>query len=770
MVRQLVEDQQIKQDSLKLDPIPIYPYRGGLKDEIDRKNLTADQAKLFLEQMVTIREFESMIERVRSGQYKPLAEINNGAPYVYRGPTHLCIGQEAASVGMMAALNAQDYIVSSHRGHGDTIAKGFFAICEMDSAALKGFLGSSFDASLGDDELREKALEEHIFRTVAELFGKHEGYCRGRGGSMHIAHFGFGHLGNNAIVGGSAGILTGAAVSARYRRSGQVGVHIAGDGAYSNGIVLESLNFAAQAQFKNPDLTENVYGLPVIFIIVNNEYAMTGRESGEITGVEFLAQRAAGFSSNNMHAEVVDAMNILAVHDSMRSAVELARDGEGPVLRELRTYRYRGHSLSDDRTAYRDDAEEAIWEARDPVANFKGELLDLGLMAEKEYEDIIQRVEERNARAAVRAAVLPEPDPSTVTDYIFADTTSDEVPKSAVPKKKVSPPERKGEVIKLQDAIREALVEEMARDSRVVFYGEDVADYGGAFKVTVGLLDLFGRERVFNVPISEAAIIGTGVGAAMTGLRPIVELMYSDFELQAGDQLYNQAAKWSFMSGGQTSVPMVIRTSQGAGKGYGGQHSQCLESFAAHIPGIKVAIPSTPYDAKGLLKTAIRDDNPVLFVENQNIYGLRGPVPTEEYLIPFGEADIKREGEDVTVVAWSFMAQEALKAAEKIQKEYGKSVEVVDPRTLVPFDIDTIIESVRKTNRAIVASQAVRFGSFTAQVASDIQELAFDYLDGPVLRVGAQSCISPQSQILEQTYLPYAADIEAAIKQALSLD
>jgi pyruvate/2-oxoglutarate/acetoin dehydrogenase E1 component len=297
------------------------------------------------------------------------------------------------------------------------------------------------------------------------------------------------------------------------------------------------------------------------------------------------------------------------------------------------------------------------------------------------------------------------------------------------------------------------------RDNRVIFYGEDIADYGGAFKVTKGLLEIFGRDRVFNTSISEAAIIGTGVGAAMTGLRPVVELMYSDFEYQAGDQIYNQAAKWSFMSGGQASVPMVIRSSVGAGKGYGGQHSQSLESHSTHTPGIKVAVPSTPYDAKGLLKTAIRDDNPVMYCESQALYNDLGEVPAEDYTIPFGVAAVRREGADITIVAWGKVASDGLQAAALLEREHGISAEVIDPRTLIPFDIATVVRSVRKTGRAIVASQACRTGSYTGEIASQIQELAFDYLDAPVGRIGALDGVSPQSYVLEQVYLPNAGTI-----------
>jgi pyruvate/2-oxoglutarate/acetoin dehydrogenase E1 component len=321
--------------------------------------------------------------------------------------------------------------------------------------------------------------------------------------------------------------------------------------------------------------------------------------------------------------------------------------------------------------------------------------------------------------------------------------------------------------ITYRDAIKEALIEEMKRDARVIFYGEDVAEYGGAFKLSKGLLETFGRERVFNAPISEAAICGTAVGAAMIGLRPVVELMYMDFALMSSDQISNQAAKWHYMSGAQIEVPLVIRASVGGGKGYGGQHSQTLESVFAHIPGMYVVYPATPYDAKGLLKSAIRDNNPVMFVESQLLYGEKGAVPEDEYLVPLGVADIKREGTDISFVAWGPAVQDAWKAAEKLKRESGVSAEVVDLRSLVPLDLETVLASVRKTGRCVVVSHCVSIGSYMGEVAATIQEKAFDYLDGPVMRVGAKNGIAPQSHVLEAVFLPTADDIVAAAKAIL---
>jgi len=762
VVREIPVLPDFTPSELEFPKVPVFQYKGNLKAEMDKGALTPEQALDALEWMMSIRAFEEMIISLRMQAFEPLRKMN----FKYRGPTHLSIGQEAASVGSVLAMNPDDYITSSHRGHGDSVAKGYHAISLHGDEQVRQWLGTDGAPSLAGDKLLDAAKNEHIYRTIAELFGKDDGYCRGRGGSMHIADFTVGHLGANAIVGGSVPIATGAAYSCRYLRDEKVCVCFVGDGAFANGVVLESLNMAAMAQFTN-ELAEKPFGVPVIYAIVNNQYGMTGQQVGEVSGVDYLARRAAGFHPEAMHAEVVNGMDVLAVRDAMGRAVELARSGKGPVLRELICYRYQGHSLSDPRNEYRTKEEEAAWKAVDPIENFRKQVLEAGVADEAALKKLGKTVDARHENAAIRAAKASDPPAHEVTKYVFTDSASAEVPAPFAKVKTYQDPpkkERKEGLITLKEAIAEALIEEMLRDGRVVIYGEDVADYGGAFKVTKGMVEAFGRDRVFNASISEAAIIGTGVGAAMTGLRPVVELMYSDFEFMAGDQLFNQAAKWHYMSGGRNRVPMVIRTSTGAGKGYGGQHSQALESHACHTPGMLVVYPSTPYDAKGLLKTAIRDDNPVMFVESQQLYNIKGEVPEDDYLVPFGKASVRREGSDVTIIAWGFVADFMGKAADVLANDHGVEAELIDPRTLIPLDIETILNSVRKTGRCVVASQACRTGSYTGEIASQIQEAAFGYLDAPVGRVGSADAISPQSEVLERAFLP---DVDALVQAAL---
>lgn len=319
-------------------------------------------------------------------------------------------------------------------------------------------------------------------------------------------------------------------------------------------------------------------------------------------------------------------------------------------------------------------------------------------------------------------------------------------------------------IIRYNRAINEALKEEMMRDSSVFIAGEDVGKAGGSFGITRGLLDQFGPDRVIDTPISESAIVGLAVGASATGLKPIIEIMFMDFIAVCFDPIINQAAKMRYMSGGQMSLPFVMRTQSGAGQNAGPQHSQSLEALLMHIPGLKVVMPSSPYEAKGLLKTAIRDENPVIFIENKVLYGMKGEVPEEEYLIPFGKANVLLEGTDLTIVAFGQMVQKAYQAAKDLEKE-GISVELIDPRTITPLDIDTIKKSVIKTGRLMIVHEAVKVGGVGAEIAAAIQEEVFDYLDAPIMRVAAPFTPVPYSPPLEQYYLPNEEDIIKAAKK-----
>ncbi len=321
----------------------------------------------------------------------------------------------------------------------------------------------------------------------------------------------------------------------------------------------------------------------------------------------------------------------------------------------------------------------------------------------------------------------------------------------------------------LREALNEALREELRQDPRVFLLGEDIIDpWGGTFRVTEGLYTEFGPERVRETPISEAAIVGCAIGAALLGMRPVAEIMFLDFAAIAMDQIVNQAAKLRYMTGGQTSVPIVIRAAGGAGRASAAQHSQSLEAWFTHVPGLKVVMPSTPYDAKGLLKAAIRDPDPVIFIEHKMAYSTKGPVPEEDYVIPLGKADVKRPGKDLTLVATSRQVLRALEAAERVAIEDGYDVEVVDPRTLYPLDLETILASVRKTHRVLIVHEAARRGGWGGELLAQIVEHAFDDLDAQIIRVAAENTPIPFAPPMEEFVIPQVDDIVAGIRSALA--
>lgn len=754
MVKEIDVTPDFSARTAEFDSIPVFQYQKSLKDELGTR-LDRDELFRILETLLIVRNFEELIVDLKSGKYSPKEGFN------FIGATHLSIGQEAVAAGVMANLNPHDYITSSHRGHGHSIAKGLWALYKMPDSEMCNFIGKKYSGQ-PHDELLQEAIDLHIFKTIAELFGKEEGYCRGRGGGMHIADFHVGHLGANAIVGGSFAIASGAALAESKLQRGRLVVSLIGDGAMCNGISLEAMNFAAQRQFKK--------GLPVIFVCENNQYAMTGQTFGEVTGVDFLARRGAGIAVDNMHAEVVNGMDTLAVYDAVQRAVTTLKESNGPILLECMTYRYMGHSLSDKRTTYRSAKEEEFWRENDCVKRLEEDMQECGLISEEETEALHEKIKARIHIAAEKAAGATDPKPSAIYEGLYTDTVEDTVPEEfsnveVIKKPRRYPRDSEGAIM-YRHAVQEAIAEEMLRDSRVVFYGEDVADYGGAFQATVGLYGTFGRERVFNAPISEAAIVGTGCGAAMAGLRPIVEIMYIDFMPLALDQLGNQVAKTRYMFGGKAEIPLVVRTTVGGGKGYAGQHSQSLEAICTNFPGLKVVVPSTAYDVKGLLKTAVRDNNPVVFIEHQMLYTQKDPVPDDEYLIPFGEAKIRREGSGLTIISYLNLLNTSLAAAEILSKEDGVSVEVIDPRTLIPLDIDTLTASVKKTGRVMAVLQAPEIGCFGEHILYEIQRRAFGDMKAAGRVVGARNVPPPMAAPLENDNIP---NVDRVVEEARKL-
>src|SRR5437868_6105604 len=617
-----------------------------------------------------------------------------------KGTAHSYVGEEAVAAAACANLREDDYIVGTHRGHGHCIAKG-----------------------------------ARVDRMMAELFGRVDGYCRGLGGSMHIAALDLNILGCNGIVAAGLPIGSGAALASRIRRTDRVVIAFFGDGGANQGVVHESLNLAA------------VWKLPIVYLCENNQYALSTASTRTTAGAS-IAARAAAYSIPGVR---VDGNDVLAVYEAVKTAVARARGGEGPTLIEAVTYRWGGHSMRANLPDYRTRDEEREWMERDPIARLKPALETAGatLMRLKELEE---SVEVDLDRAVAFATASPEPTVEIMESSVYAPPAAAE-----------EPADRGGPERTMAEALNEAMHAEMARDERVFVMGEDVSLIGGIFGVTRGLREKFGEDRVRDTPISEAGFVGAGIGAAIAGRRPIVEIQIWDFIAVTMDQVVNQAAKFRYMLGGRPTVPLVIRGPQGGGIRLAAQHSQSLEAWFAHVPGLVVVAPATPYYATGLQAAAIRADNPVIFLEHKALYAVKGPVPTEPYAIPFGTADVKRTGSDVTVIATQAMVARALAAAADLEKE-GISVEVIDPRTLVPLDEATLLASIAKTHRLVIAHEAVKRGGFGAELAAVVAEKALDELDAPVVRVGARAVPMPYNDGLERATIPTQADIAEAIR------
>jgi 2-oxoisovalerate dehydrogenase E1 component len=749
-----------ERNTLKPPEITLYRYDPVLKDELEGGVLNREEALRLYNAMIIQRAFEYTIRDLDSKRFVPYEGFE------FRGSTHLSVGQEASQSGAVSALTKDDYIAVHHRAHGHCLAKGLFAYYAMSEKELREVLSTAeeneFDAGAYGN-LLDAVIDYHLYRMVAEALGMQAGYCHGRGGAMHIADFSVGHLGANAIVGGGSPIGTGAGLAAMLLEEKRVVLNAFGDGAMNNGVVHESMNFATMAQFEK--------GLPVIFYVENNQYGMTGQQKGEVTDIDYLSQRGAGYNDVALHAETICGMNILTVRDAVRRAKEFCLNGEGPVLIEANTYRFWGHNFKDKGTSYRSSSETEAWAKHDPVDWFKNELAASDILSVEDADRMFEDTREKLRELTLKAANSRFPEVKDMEWGLYADTTSDGIGdryKTVHVLKPFRNIKRDSDGMLLgRHAVLEALYEEMMRDRRVVLWGEDIAAYGGAYNATLGLYDTFGPKRIFNAPISEAAIIGTGVGAAMAGLRPVVELMYIDFILMAMDQVGNQAAKTRYMFGGQSDIPLTIRTTIGGGKGYAGQHAQSLESIVTQFPGLKVAIPSNPYDLKGLLKTAIRDDNPVVFIEHQWVYLEKSVVPVEEYLIPFGQANVVREGKDLTIITYSQMVNVVKEAAELLSGD-GVDVEIIYPRTLVPLDIETIVKSVKKTGRAVIVTQAPYTGGFSSHISHEIMRGCFRDMKCPVRIVSGYDVPPPMSHPLEVENMPDAERIARGVRESLA--
>jgi len=653
----------------------------------------------FYRQMVLLRRFE----RTAQAMYKA-GELP--------GFIHLYVGEEATAVGVIANLRRDDWITSTHRGHGHALAKGVPA----------------------------KVL-------LAELAGKATGCCGGRGGTMHLFAPAVGLFGTNGVVAAGIPASVGLGISAKVRGTDQVAVAFFGDGAVNHGAFHEAVNFGG------------VQNAPVVFVCENNLYA-TATPLTMTTRNTDVASKAAAYGIPGV---AVDGNDVVAVWRAAREAVLRARAGQGPTLIESRTYRVVGHHEGDPVVGvYRTQEEIDAWTLRCPILRLRNFLID-GEHAAASQIDSIEADVQREIEEAIRfARTSPRPDPATVHRHTWADPINPPMPEPAAGGKS---PETV--VQGWMEAVRDGIAEEMRRDGQIIYFGEGIGERGGTFGHTKGLFEEFGPRRVIDTPICELGFTGASIGASATGCRTVDDLMISDLLWEAGSQLVLQAARLRYMSNGQVGVPMVVRSGMGMVKNAGPHHSGSFYPVWAHAPGLIVVLPSNPADAKGLFKTALRAGDPVIFLEHKSLLSTKGPVPVGEHLVPFGQANVVREGKDLSIISCGLWLHRSLEAAEALAAE-GISCEVIDLRTIVPLDVEAIVASVTKTGRVLVVDEAHAMCGLGAEIAAVVMEHAFDELYAPVGRLHTDAVPHPFSPVLEDAVVASKERIVAAAKAVLA--
>ncbi len=766
-----------KPGKLKFPTVELNSYKTPVADEV--KALGKEAVVGMLEDMMLIREFEFMLNEIKT------AGVYQGMEYNHPGPAHLSMGQEASSVGQAFYLGIEDHIFGSHRSHGEILAKGMSAIRKLDDNALleimKSFMNgeclSIVEAHVKADCVKTLARQFLVYGALAEIFARKPGFNRGLGGSMHAFFTPFGIYPNNAIVGGSADIAAGAALFKKVNRKDGIVIANIGDASMGCGPVWEALNFAAMSQYNTLWPEDRKGGLPIIFNFMNNFYGMGGQTSTETMGYDVMARMGAGVNADAMHAERVDGYNPLAVADAIKRKKALIAKGEGPVLLDTLTYRYSGHSPSD-ASSYRDKDEISLWESQDSIEWMAGELISTGVLSDSDVDALradIAGVTGTAMKLAIDDSVSPHIEPNFIEDVMFSNNTKpvlddrepelldagDENPrvKQLARRSRAGivdgQPVAKNKVFQYRDAIFEAVLHRFKEDPTLVAYGEENRDWGGAFACYRGLTEALPYHRLFNSPISEAAIVGTGVGYALEGGRALVELMYCDFMGRAGDEIFNQMSKWQSMSAGILEMPLVMRVS--VGSKYGAQHSQDWSALVNHIPGLKVVFPVTPYDAKGMLNAALSGTDPVVFFESQRLYDIgelfEPEVPEAYYEVPLGPPAKRRDGDDITIITIGATLYRALEAADTLQEKYGMSADVWDCRCINPLDYEPLVESVKKTGRVLLSSDACERGSVMQSIAANLSQMAFDYLDAPPAVVGSRNWITPAYE-LEDAFFP----------------
>jgi len=780
---QLIDPSQIRKSStISFTDIPVNQYQVPFDDEV--KKLGAENIMRICRDMMIIREFETMLNLVKTtGEY-------NGIKYEHPGPAHLSIGQEASAVGQAFTLTVDDFIFGSHRSHGEILAKGLSTISQLSDNSLSEIMGTYLDGSIlrvvdngNNRPVKDTAMDFLVYGALAEIFARSTGFNMGLGGSMHAFFPPFGIYPNNAIVGGSGDISVGAALYKKCNKKNGIIVCNIGDASMGCGPVWEAMCLATMDQYKQLWDGEYKGGLPLIFNFMNNHYGMGGQTFGETMGYEFLARVGAGLNPQQMHAERIDGYDPLAVIDAFTRKKQILADKKGPVLLDTVTYRISGHSPSD-ASSYRDKREIELWEKQDSILEFSSKCVEHGVCKQKDIDDL--KASAINLvlcafKRAIDKSVSPYMDfsknPDTIGRFMFSNKRIEKMEdrpcettmlladnpriKQLEKRSRSGLDEQgnkipKGKTVQFRDAVFEAIIHGFYTDPTLIAYGEENRDWGGAFAVYRGLTEALPYHRLFNTSISEGAIVGSAVGYGLCGGRVIAELMYCDFLGRAGDEVFNQLSKWQGMSAGILKMPVIIRVS--VGSKYGAQHSQDWTSICAHIPGLKVVFPATPYDAKGLMHSALLGTDPVIYFESQRTYDVpelfhEGGVPKESYEIPIGQPDIKRSGRDITIITIGATLYTAVTAADSLKAKYGVEAELIDLRSIAPLDYAVILESVKKTGKVLLASDACQRGSFLNDIAQNISELAFDYLDAPPVVVGSRNWITPACE-LEHYFFP----------------
>jgi len=625
------------------------------------------------------------------------------------GACHTYVGQEAIAAGVCAHLTGKDAIFSTHRGHGHALAKG-----------------------MPPREL------------IAELFGRVDGCSRGRGGSMHLFSPEIGMMGTSGIVGPCLLQACGGGYSSKLLKNGTVAAAFFGDGAVNNGAFHEGLNMAS------------IWKLPVLFICENNQFA-TEIPFAYSSGNPSVGARGAAYGIPGF---TVDGNDVLEVHRVAEEAVARARSGGGPTLIECRTYRTRAHAEGMGDFTYRTREEVAAWKQKCPIArlrSFVESRPESGEANLRRLEEIDREVAEVVQAAREFAESSPAPSSASAVEHVYAPARQVDGGRSR------SPGDRE---ITFVAATLEALDEAMQADATIFVMGEGIGVRGGNFTTTLGLHAKYGGERLCDTPICERGFVGLACGAAMTGARPVIDFMFIDFINDAFGELVNQIAKIQYMSSGRLKMPVLLRGCGGVGHSAATHHSGMYHSIYSHIPGLRVVLPSNPYDAKGLMAHALRSDDPVLFLEHRELMQVKGTVPRERYEIPFGEACVVRPGTDVTVVALSLMVRHAQTAAERLAGE-GVSVELIDPRTVSPLDIGSILQSVSKTGRLLIVDEAFGPCGLASEIAAQVADAGFDDLDAPIKRLHGAFAPTPYAPSLERAVVPDVGQIVAAIRDLM---